>query len=208
MDLTLNHKIEILEVQLKRSERQAEVLGSMLKEAVKEYENSMEELRKAKIQADEAICAKSDLLANMSHEIRTPMNGIMGMLDILRQTTLDTDQQEYVGIISQSAENLLLIINDILDFSKIEAGKLELETIDFNLRNTVEETVQLMAIKAHEKGIELVHCLAPDVPSLLQGDPGRLRQVISNLISNAIKFTAAGEIALSVDLSAEKEDML
>jgi two-component system sensor histidine kinase/response regulator len=206
MDLTLDQKIEILEAQLRRSERQAEVLGNMLKEAVKEYENSMEELRKAKIQADGASRAKSDFLANMSHEIRTPMNGVMGMLDILKQTTLDTQQQEYVGLISQSAENLLLIINDILDFSKIEAGMLELESIDFNLRNTIEETAQLMAPKAHEKGIELVHWLTSDVPSLLKGDPGRLRQVISNLISNAIKFTEVGEVVLSVELSAEKED--
>ena len=208
MDLTLYQKIEILEVQLKRSERQAEVLGNMLKEAVKEYEKSMEELRKAKIQADEASRAKSDFLANMSHEIRTPMNGIMGILDILKQTALEAEQQEYVGLISQSAENLLLIINDILDFSKIESGMLEFETIDFNLRNTIEETAQLMASKAHEKGIELVHCITSDVPSLLKGDPGRLRQVIGNLISNAIKFTEVGEVALSAELSAEKEDMV
>ncbi|MDI3326472.1 PAS domain-containing protein [Pontibacterium granulatum] len=167
-----------------------------------ELKASHEELRKAKVAAEQASKAKSEFLANMSHEIRTPMNGVIGMSELLGNTMLSTQQREYLGMIQQSADTLLRLLNDILDFSKIEAGKLELEEIEFNLRDTLGDTLQALAVRASEKGLELVGHIPPEVPDALVGDPGRLRQIIVNLVGNAIKFTEQGEILVEVRTQA------
>ncbi len=165
-----------------------------------------EEMRRAKDAAEEASRVKSEFLANMSHEIRTPLNGIMGMTDLALGTEMTTEQREYLDTVKQSADSLLVVINDILDFSKIEAGKVDLEVADFNLRDCLESTLKILASRADEKRLELLCEIAPEVPEVVRGDSSRLRQIVTNLVGNAIKFTTEGEVAMKVEVKSQVGD--
>jgi two-component system sensor histidine kinase/response regulator len=172
------------------------------KRAEEELSRRAQELMAAKAMAEDASRAKSQFLANMSHEIRTPMNGVLGMAELLLDAGLNETQRRYAQTISKSGGALLTVINDILDFSKIEAGRLELDPIEVDVRELSEEALQLMAPAAHEKGLEMACLVAPDVPECIRADPVRLRQILLNLLANALKFTERGEVTVSIGLAA------
>ena len=192
-DITERKKAEL---KLKQAKEETDQINRQLEESIKKANQLARE-------ADRANASKSEFLANMSHEIRTPMNGVIGMIDILLETELTQEQRDFAETVSKSADSLLTILNDILDFSKIEAGKMDLDIIEFNLFNMIDSMNDILAVRAQDKNLEYICSIDPDIPDRVKGDPGRLRQILTNLIGNAVKFTTNGEIVIDVKLVQE-----
>jgi two-component system sensor histidine kinase/response regulator len=205
MDEELRKHRDHLEDLVQQRTKELGSVNKQLEKELTERKRIEEELITAISDADAASRAKGDFLARMSHEIRTPIHGVMGTLDLLGDTELGQEQRQYVNMARTSAESLLNVINDVLDFSKIEAGKIELDIKEFNLRTLLEQTLETIAVPAHKKGLEILMQISPDIPEELVGDDGRLRQILINLLGNAIKFTEQGDVVLRVNVEADRE---